>query len=267
MGLMVRVGVGLIVTAVLGVAPVGAQEIFEWSGQIRSGDILEVKGITGSVRAEVASGGAASVVAEKHGRRSDLEDVEIRVIEERDGITICAVYFPRVRGDDTCDNDGWDRDRHDRWDDDIDVDVDFVVQVPRGVEFHGAMVTGDVDVVDLDSDVEASSVTGDVTVSTTGHVRASSVSGSLDLQMESLERRNSFSTVSGDITLRLPAGTDADIEFESLSGDLDSDFDLDLTGSQRGRWMGSNIEATIGDGGPLLRLKTVSGSARLRRLR
>ena len=38
-----------------------------------------------------------------------------------------------------------------------------------------------------------------------------------------------FSSVSGDITLSLPPGLDTEVEFESLSGDLDADFGVRIS--------------------------------------
>lgn len=256
-------GLGMVVVVVLNGGPLAAQD-FDWSEPMESGEVLEVRGITGSIQAQAASGATARVTAEKHGRSSDFDDVEIRLIRDRDGYTVCAVYRPRDRDAESCSNNRHDDDDH--RDRSIDVDVDFVVHVPAGVEFIGTMVTGDVEAEGLQSDVTATSVTGDVVVSTAGTVRANTVSGSMDIEMGRLDRNQRFNTVSGDITLRLPEDLDADVRFESLSGDLDSDFDLDVTDQDR-KWIGSDIRATIGDGGHRLALKTVSGDVRLRRAR
>lgn len=64
----------------------------------------------------------------------------------------------------------------------IDVEVDVEVQLPAGVEFIGSSVTGDVDVEDVRSDVSASSVSGDVFVSTSEVGRGSTVSGDVRLR-------------------------------------------------------------------------------------
>jgi hypothetical protein len=182
------VGVGLF--AALSGGPLVAQEDFAWSEAMSAGQILEVKGITGGIRAELAEGEAASVSARKRGRPSDLERVEIRVIEEGDGFTICAVYDPTERTRECGHRGGDDDDDHrDRGGDrSIDVDVDFVVAIPRGVELIGTMVTGDVEVERVDSDVTASSVTGDVVVSTRRTAWATTVSGSIDVEMGSTWR-------------------------------------------------------------------------------
>jgi hypothetical protein len=251
--------------------PASAQAIteeppFRWSGALAAGRVLEVKGIMGTITAELAEDGTAEVVAEKRGRSSDFEDVEIRVVEAPDGVTICAIYHPEDYLGDDCDLD--DRRRDSNQSRDSRVDVDFTVRVPEGVELIATVVTGDVEVRGLRSNVSAHSVSGDVLVSTSGVVEAGTVSGEMDLAMGSLEwTRLSFNTVSGDITLRLPEGLGAEIDFESLSGELDTDFDLRVARRRDGRFVGSHVEGTIGTGGRRLAFNTVSGDVRLVRSR
>ena len=264
-------GIGCVaLMAVLGMSAqsLRAQESFEWSGSLSGGQTLEVRGIVGDVHAVLASGSTARVVARKRGDRDDFDEVEVRAIEGRDGIVVCVVYgswnFDRegCRSDWNDDHDDRGRDRHDN----IDVSVEFEVQVPAGVVFRGASVTGDVEVEGLRSDVHASSVSGDVRVSSTGVVRANSVSGELDIEMGSLDWDElEFSTVSGDITLTLPAGLGAEFEFNSLSGDFRSDFDVQNEDRDEHRWVGLDVSGTIGDGRRSLELSTVSGDVELRR--
>jgi hypothetical protein len=76
-----------------------------------------------------------------------------------------------------------------------------------------------------------------------------------------------FRTVSGDITLWLPADFSANVEFSSLSGDFDTDFDMDIQNERERRWVGSKVEGTIGGGGRDLSFNTVSGDVSLLRAR
>ena len=242
----------------------GQEAALDWSESLDRGEVLEVKSIVGDVRVTLASGRVARVVATKHGRRSDFDEVDVRVVRERDGYTICVVYDWQRSDRDECDHRGRNN-RHGNHS--IDVGVDFEVQVPAGVEFIGSTVTGDVDVEDIRSEVSASSVSGNVYVSTTEVAHGNTVSGDIEIEMGSTDWRDlDFNTVSGDITISLPAGLDADVEFESLSGDFDSDFDLNVT-RRRDRFIGSSIRATIGEGGRHLSFRTVSGDVRLRRNR
>ncbi|MHB1192198.1 MAG: DUF4097 family beta strand repeat-containing protein [Longimicrobiales bacterium] len=262
-GIRGTLAAGALLALAVAVDGVGAQEPFRWSGSIARGGALEVKGISGSIRAELASGNAVEVTAAKTGDRDDFDDVEIRVVKDGADVTICAVYGDTNGGDD-CDggrNASRGLFRRNR---SIDVSVDFVVKLPAGTSFNAGLVSGDVTVSGVQSDVSASTVSGDVTISTTGLARAHAVSGSLDVAVGATEWDElDFNTVSGDITLRLPAAADADLEFQSVSGDLTSDFDMRLTGRIGRRWPGQPVRATIGEGGHPISLKTVSGDARL----
>lgn len=242
------------------------EETFRWSDRMASSATLEVRGISGDVRATLAEGATAEVVATKRGDRDDFEEVEILVLEEEGGVVVCAVYGAS-RSRDRCDHDG-DRDRwDDRWDDNLDVRVDFEVRVPAGVGFHGATVAGDVVAEGLRSDVTGRTVSGNVYLVTSGSAWGATVSGDLDLEMGRLDPdRMRFKTVSGDITLRIPEGLDLDVAFESLSGDFRSDFDGRFE-REDGRWVGNEVWGSIGSGGPRLSLQTVSGDARLVRAR
>src|SRR2546422_9984560 len=162
------------------VAALTAQD-FNWHGRIAAGKRLEVKGVNGDVRAVLASGAEAVVNARKHARRSDPDDVEIKVVQSDEGVTICAVYPtpPRAREENSCEP-------GDRWHsstDNNDVVVDFEVQVPAGVEFNGQTVNGEMSAEGLKGDARASSVNGSVRVRTTGLAEASTVNCARDAQM------------------------------------------------------------------------------------
>ncbi|MCG6988898.1 MAG: DUF4097 domain-containing protein [Gemmatimonadetes bacterium] len=260
LGKVMRYGMATAALAALCGTAVSAQQEnpFRWSGTLGQGQTLEVRGISGDIHAELASGNTAEVVAEKHGRSRDFDRVEVRMVKENNGVTICAVYRPDENPE-GCDMRG----SHGH-DDNIRVSVDYTVKLPAGVDFVGKTVSGDVDARDVRSDVSGSTVSGDVTISTTGKAWGSTVSGDLDVEMGSLDWKDlSFKTVSGDITLRLPSTFAAAVDFESVSGDFDSDFDVTLTRRDH-RWVGSHIRGTIGGGGGrTLEVKTVSGDVRI----
>jgi hypothetical protein len=254
-------GLALAVTALLATRAEAQERDFRWNGAMRPGQTLVVRGISGDVEAELASGSEARVEARKTGRSSDFDRVDVVVFEERDEVVFCVVYDGR-RTDSDCDTEDDHRDR-DR--DGVRAGVDFTVYVPEGVDFSGHTVSGNVRAIGLRSDVDAGTVSGDVDVSTTGVATGRTVSGDVDVEMGSLDWRSlDFATVSGDITVTVPDGVDAEIEFESLSGDFDSDFDLRVT-RQRNRIASHRVQATIGDGSRSMSFKTVSGDARLRR--
>ncbi|MDH5805304.1 MAG: DUF4097 family beta strand repeat-containing protein, partial [Gemmatimonadota bacterium] len=199
----------------LGVVEAGAQERFEWNGTLRSGEVVEVKGISGDIRAVRSSGSQVEILATKHGRRSHFEDVLVKVEEMPDGIVVCAVYGVRPGRDYDC-RSGRNRNRDHDWDwDEIDVSVDFEIRIPDGIEFEGTTVSGDIEVEDLDSRVTAKAVSGDIAITTDDLAEASTVSGSIDIVMgrADWDGELSFETVSGDITLTFTGELNSEVDF------------------------------------------------------
>lgn len=249
--------VAVLCAAAVGAA--GAQD-FNWHGRIAQGKRLEVKGVNGDVRAVLTSSEAV-VNATKHSRRSDPDEVEIKVVESEDGITICAVYpTPRhARQENTCEP-------GDRWHsstEDNDVTVDFEVQVPAGVEFQGRTVNGEMSAEGLKADVRASTVNGSVRVTTTGLAEASTVNGSVYVQMgrANWDSELEFSTVNGGITLIMPSKLDTEVRASTVNGEIDSDWPMMISGKFGPR----RLRGTIGAGGRTLSLSTVNGEIRLRK--
>ena len=253
----------LLIAALLCVATVASAQAqdFNWHGRLAAGKRLEVKGVNGDVRAVLASGAEAVVNARKQARRSDPDEVEIKVVESEDGITICAVYPTprRAREENNCEP-------GDRWrssTDNNDVTVDFEVQVPAGVTFNGKTVNGEMSAEGLKGDVQASTVNGSVRVTTTGLAEASTVNGSVYAQLGRADWTNDleFSTVNGGITLILPGKLDTEIRANTVNGDIETDWPLTISG----RFSNRRIRGTIGAGGRALSLSTVNGEIRLKK--
>jgi predicted membrane protein len=147
--------------------------------------------------------------------------------------------------------------------------VDFTVRVPAGVRFAGRSVTGDVRAQGLRGAVRANTVSGEVDVQTSEDAEASTVSGDVRVAMGRLPRSGSlrFNTVSGSVRLVLPSDAGAELRVSTLSGDVDSDFELRMGASEgrRSSWVrvGHDIRATIGRGGPEIEIRTVSGDVEL----
>lgn len=239
----------------------GQNPDFEWRGRLSAGGTIEVKGVSGDIRATLASGDEVEVVAMKRGDRRDVEAVTFEVVEHRDGITVCAL-FPQRRGRTTyCDPGSW---RDLRLERDLDVEVDFDVRIPADGRFVARTISGDIDIQGLRSDVVAKTVSGDVWIETMGLAEARTVSGSVRATLGRIDWTGelAFETVSGDVIVEAPDGLEADVDFSTISGDIETDFAIAVRG--RG-FVRHNLRGTIGNGGRELRLKTVSGDVSLRR--
>ncbi len=232
----------------------------EWRGYIAPGNQIEIKGVSGDIRAVATSGSDVLVTATKIGRPDDVAAVDIAVVSHALGVTICAVY-PDVPGQAPNSCEPGDAGNMSVWDGGRGaVRVGFLVQVPDGVVLVGKSLAGDVEAADLRSDAFMSTLYGDVRVSTTRLATAKTLSGSIiaSIGLPDWGRDLEFSTMNGDIRVTIPAGTNAQVRAAAQSGRIRSDFPLTevLPGDMRG---------TLGRGGPTLRLKTLAGDIALRR--
>jgi hypothetical protein len=233
---------------------------FRWNGRIAQGQTLEVRGINGSIHAEPASGSEVEVVADKAGRRSNPDDVQIKVVEHEGGVLICAVYpsSDSSRPNDCRPGPNWSSHVNNN-----DVNVDFTLRVPQGVRLSAKTINGEIETGLIGSDVEAYTVNGSIRLAATGHAEAKTVNGSINASLGSANWAGTldFKTINGEIVLNLPADTSTDVHAETLNGDISTDFPLTV----QGRISRRRLNGTIGGGGRALDLKTINGSIRLRR--
>ncbi|HEX8392836.1 MAG TPA: DUF4097 family beta strand repeat-containing protein [Longimicrobium sp.] len=264
-------------------AATAGQEDFRWSGRVARGRQIEIKGLFGDVRAEPATGDEVQVT----GRRRGPNAAQVRIVVDQndEGVTICTIY-PGSDGDDDrraendCDGDR-DGDHNGTVDSD-DARIDWVVRVPAGVTFSAGTIDGNITAEGLRGPVAAASVSGDVTVSTSGSARAATVSGDVIASFGEVgDEEMEFASVSGNVLLRLASGVNASVQAQTLSGQIESDFDLrrgsmtdsdDDDDNDRGGMnidirIGRQARGDIGRGGRELSVTTVSGDIRLERAR
>ena len=235
---------------------------FRWNGNLAAGKTVEIKGINGAIRAEGTSGRQVEVVAHKTSRRSDVESVEIKVVEHGDGVTICAVY-PNQSGE-GCDlnsrNSG--RSRNGNYENN-DVAVEFTVRVPSGVHFVGHTVNGDARASGITGDAEVSTVNGSVLVEAAGNAEGHTVNGDVEVSMGRTDPEGPINveTVNGNVIVTLAGTPNLDVRARTTNGDIETDFPLTV----KGRFGPRTLTGTIGSGGKALTLGTVNGDIRIRR--
>jgi hypothetical protein len=233
-------------------------DTFHWSGRVPAGQRLEVRGVNGSIHAEPAAGDEVEVIAFKNGREFDPAEIDVRVVQREDGVTICAVY-PSSNGlSDECKPGVGALSSPNN-----DVSVDFTVRVPKAVRFVARTVNGLVEAKSLESDTEVHTVNGNVRLSTAGAAQGETVNGSITASMGRITSAARFSTVNGAITLEMPSRTGARVHANTVNGGINNEFGLPV----RGQFMSKRADGAIGRGGPELRIATVNGSISLRRSR
>ena len=123
---------------------------------------------------------------------------------------------------------------------------------------------GDVDVAGAKASVRVTTGNGDVDVTTAeGPVDVRSGNGDIDVKISALRAKEdmAFHTGSGSVRLTLPANYNGELDATTGNGSIRSDFDLKVKGQLSPR----RVRATIGEGGPMLRMSTGNGEFEIRR--
>jgi predicted membrane protein len=226
---------------------------------------VSISNISGNIRVVGSDNPAVVVAGYKEGR--DREVVEILDRSSGNRVEI------KVKYPENCN---------------CDASVRFEVQVPRNLALRYdpiSSISGDVEVSNVSGSIRAKSISGRVNIqATSGVVNASSVSGNVtvrdaggavsakstsgevDVDMTRIEGgdKMEFSSTSGNVTVRLPANADADVEMSVLSGSLKTDFPLQIEKREYGP--GRRAWGFIGAGARKLRLSSVSGDVTLSRM-
>ncbi len=141
-------------------------------------------------------------------------------------------------------------------------DVIFSGRTPRvTVE----TVSGEIDVKGVTGEVRVTTVSGDLVLQG-GEIssgRFETVSGDLEADLQVADGgRLSADSMSGDVTILLPASQQAEFSAQTYSGDIRSDFG---TVSRESGGPGRNLQFTEGNNGAVIRIESFSGDARLRK--
>jgi DUF4097 and DUF4098 domain-containing protein YvlB len=274
---------------------VGRDEtVYTWRGTIPNGGQFTIKNFNGPIDVRPATGNTAELRAEKRPRGGDVRDVAFDVQKSSNGdVEICS-----TQNDDSCYGGDRRRDRDDGWR--RQVTVAMTVLVPRGVRVRLSTGNGAVSVERAGSDVQASTGNGKVRIAETegqvrvstgngdvevrnakarvnvstgngnvdvvtveGPVEVSSGNGDIDVRMSALRASEdmAFHTGSGDVHLTLPANYNGELDASTGNGSIRSDFDLKIKGQLSPR----HVRATIGSGGPMLRMTTGNGQFEIRK--
>lgn len=124
-------------------------------------------------------------------------------------------------------------------------------------------VSGDIELSQLNGSLQAETVSGDIEmtgVSGAKYVKAKVLSGSVTYQ-GSIEAASKYElkSHSGDIEMYLPSNSAFDIEAATFSGDIESDFEISVSG----KFSKKKITGTVNGGGAMLSLSTFSGDIKL----
>lgn len=242
------------------------ERAWTWQGDVGAGHWVNVRNTSGAVRVERSPDGRIEVTATRKWRGRHPEQVRFAATREGDDVTLCA-----LRGSATeCDANSSRGERRAWWRrmffPRAGVSVDFLVRIPDGVKVNASSVNGGISIDGVTSDVVAETVNGSIKARTThGAVRAETVNGAITAVIDSLPASGDITleTVNGAVVAELPEHLDARLEMSTVNGRLSSDYPLTMSG----KFSNKEMNAVIGNGGRLLKLETVNGTATLRKRR
>ena len=273
-----------------------AQSVQVFNGPVAQGAWFRVRSLKGAIDVRATTGRNVVVTASRRGGTGE-DDVRFDVRRDGQNVTVCAIWPRTTR----CDANGYNDEGSYRRRDYGEMErVDFVVELPKGINLvagtgngtvevrntgaevnassgngevtvigasgrvHASSGNGDLEVERAGGEVEASTGNGDITVSTSlGPVSASSGNGSIEVEMASLRGSDDmrFSTGNGSIEVGFPANLSAVIDARVPYKNFETDFPIEMAA----RWGSSSVEGKIGNGGRRIRFSTGNGHVRIRK--
>jgi hypothetical protein len=240
----------------------GLAQDFQKTYTIKPEGSILIRSISGDVKVQGYDGPNVVVEGFKVGRNRDRVEIVDRSSDNRIDVD--------VRYPENCN---------------CDASVNFQVRVPRRASYNFEnirSVSGDVHLADLVGHVKAESVSGSVDVrnvsgivsatatsgnvdvkDVSGIVSATSTSGNVDVYLKKIEGAGDmrFSSISGNVTVKVPASLDAAVAMSTLSGSLTTDFPIEI--QQRRYVPGYSARGRVGEGTHNIRITSVSGRVSL----
>jgi hypothetical protein len=201
-------------------------------------------------------------VAGRRGGSDDDHELFIEVVEDGDGITICAVYA-KDKAPGRCHRGGVSSESNNWWGHGHHAKINFDVQVPRGVRLNAMTTNGGVHCRDLDSVVEAATTNGNVEVSTSEWASAKTTNGGVRVAMGSAKWSGELElmTTNGSVNVTLPASAEFKVDANTTNGGIQTDFPITI----QGKFGPKSLSGTVGAGGRELKVATTNGGIELKK--
>ncbi|MEO8679708.1 MAG: DUF4097 family beta strand repeat-containing protein [Vicinamibacterales bacterium] len=235
-------GLALIVALVLA-SPVAAQnrdrdsdrdrgpretETVDRTLTMQPGGTLKLNTFSGRVRITGAAGTQVVIHAVRRATRERLDDIKLEVTQSGNRVEVEAHHRVVERRNDNV------------------VDTDFEITVPSRTTLELKTFSAPITVIGVDGPQNIDGFSSGITI----EAREWTDGNDLDIH-----------TFSGEINLRLPGDARGAIDFNSFSGEFQSDLPVTLTSSSRRNFRG----ALNGGGNTDFRLKTFSGGVNIRK--
>lgn len=249
----------------LAAAASAAAQDFQKSYQVGPEGSLRIENVSGNVNLVGHDGGGVTVAVYKEGR--DRDSVEVEDLSAGGRVHLRARYPENCRN--------------------CNAGLRFEVRVPRaGLNVEKvSTASGDITAADFAGRIQLNTASGDITLrnvsgeinvatasgqlkvtNATGTVSAASASGDVEVEIARLEGAGDlkFTSASGDVHVRLPNNLDARVSLATASGNIETDFPIEVKKQEYGP--GTTARGQLGSGARSLRIATASGDVSLKSL-
>ena len=140
--------------------------------------------------------------------------------------------------------------------------VDFVVEVPAGMTLHAVNEEGSISARGILNGAQLYTTVGPIDVQSSADVSATTIEGTITARLNSLSANVNgdygFTSVNGDVLLRLPPSDEFTVLAATVTGQIESDFQgtVDVHVFQ-------HYEVDVNGGGVLVNADSVSGDIRI----
>ena len=145
-------------------------------------------------------------------------------------------------------------------------EVRYTLTVPHTATLRRVeTVNGSISIANIHGRVSAKTVNGRIEARGLSHeVELSTVNDGILAEFDVVAEKQDIvlDTVNGSLRLRLPATAGAEVSASTLNGSIENDFGLSAVTK---KWVGRELEGTIGDGAARIRLNTVNGGIEIRK--
>ncbi len=220
----------LAITASPALAGQKETETIDRTAPIGANGQLKLKNFSGDVRITGTSGFEVVIHAVRRANREQLENIKLDIVTSGTSVTIEANKR----------TEGW-RDKNNNV-----VETDFDIKVPFGTELDLYSFSGRIDVTGVRANINAETFSGNVMLDVATAAELPALTGE---------------TFSGDIRIKVPANASGQVDFDTFSGDVETDLPIAMRSNRR-----RNVKGEIGNGtGATLKFKTFSGDLRIQK--
>lgn len=142
--------------------------------------------------------------------------------------------------------------------------VSYRLMVPRESNLDLEANNGGLAVSDVEGEIRLDTTNGGISIANLGgDVKGRTTNGGLKVQLSG----DSWSgggldvrSTNGGVSLEIPEDYNAELETGTVNGGIEVDFPITVQGR-----IGKKLRATLGEGGPMVKVKTTNGAVRLHR--